>query len=718
MVMSQIVACRTELSDRFPVASFAVRVPSKRYFEVAFATDPRLFHPEASGRRTAANFYSSRSSGLMRAPAGEATYLLPSGQLRRFAGKRRLYYALATYGSPRGEDVQTSADLSHLERLPFVRLASSFSGRSLERSRLMGVGPAGHDIYGGRAPTLTWGGDLQAQETVDSGEYSDGYDPALWREPASATAGSSQPMAETGYAGKAAAIAGDIDIAADERPLVEASADVAEVPHAHHEAYGSVEARADDGDEEEPGMADDREDGDIEDEAQALSVDADADDVRDAELEDEAHALAEADAFDNADALEEDQWSASKDDAYVARDAGDWDSALNAGPGWVLQDDVHALEDDWQESGSEAAGSYPDEDSDEHIDEPMDAAADADWDQGLGDSGSIEEEPQQDDYGVDDGYAGADPDQSTGFLPPEDDLAATGARMGGGLVALPADPPGAHPLDPLAKAQLLYAVSDLHGKDQPFTAWSVAENGGLRFGVGDLDQCRGSLGAWLQSCRDEDQDAFAQFYGDAWQELLDITNAPDEVSRLGPVAGLALTEPKWTDRFVRAGGHRPFQRAQLKTAAAWLIDPILVPAARLGLYRDRALAALVDRTQRLGTEAAVAEVADMLCPVKRANLRGGDTSGLDETLASLGYGDGGLRERLEAFQADAGVDEGGRFGAGTQVALVSALRDSGQLDRDSAATVQAVMAYGGQDRLMDTENPYLSDRDYALAEFA
>ena len=38
--MLSITPCRTLISDRFPVASFVVKVPDLRCFEVAYATDP------------------------------------------------------------------------------------------------------------------------------------------------------------------------------------------------------------------------------------------------------------------------------------------------------------------------------------------------------------------------------------------------------------------------------------------------------------------------------------------------------------------------------------------------------------------------------------------------------------------------------------------------------------------------------------------------------
>jgi len=177
----QITPSRTLISDRFPVASFNVQVPPERLFEIACATDPRLFHPSQKHRRTPSNFFTTRAGGLMRASAGQATYLLPSDQLRRFAGAPRLYYALGTYRSPRGEDAAFSVPPSQPEQAPAIQLARDFTGRSLDRGRVSQK-PSAHHYYGGAAGAgLAWGGDAAPTARLGHGEaegaYDDGYGP-------------------------------------------------------------------------------------------------------------------------------------------------------------------------------------------------------------------------------------------------------------------------------------------------------------------------------------------------------------------------------------------------------------------------------------------------------------------------------------------------------------------------------------------------------------
>ncbi len=157
--MPAVTPCRALVSERFPVASFVVEVPPERCFELACATDPALFHPTNQPQRTAKNFWTSRFGGLMRAPAGRATYLLPPEQLRHFAGAPRLYYALGTYGGINGERPQFTIQANQPDQIPYIRIAPDFTGRSLDRRRLEGVS-VGDNRYGRKTHDLVWGGDL------------------------------------------------------------------------------------------------------------------------------------------------------------------------------------------------------------------------------------------------------------------------------------------------------------------------------------------------------------------------------------------------------------------------------------------------------------------------------------------------------------------------------------------------------------------------------
>lgn len=191
--MNSIVPSRSCLSERFPVASFSVQVPHDRYYEVACATDPRLFHPDHAGRRSSSNFYSSRAKGMLLARRGANSYVLPASTLERFAGARRLYYALGTYGGRDGRDACFSISPATLAETPSIELAAG-----LGAGPRYGGGPAPRSDYGegagGRA-VLRWGGDeaieaLRSRSTHggDYGapsrgheSYDDGYDATLWQ---------------------------------------------------------------------------------------------------------------------------------------------------------------------------------------------------------------------------------------------------------------------------------------------------------------------------------------------------------------------------------------------------------------------------------------------------------------------------------------------------------------------------------------------------------
>jgi hypothetical protein len=187
--MEAIVPCRSTISDRFPLASFTIRSSEPRYFEVVCATDPRLFHTDFSEQRSQSNFFSSRSSGLLVAERGDTTWIVPSQALRRFAGARRLYYALGTYGGRSGEAPRFSIAPDAIERIPSIGIAGDFTGRSLDRRRIGGVEPPTAAYGGGSTAALRWGGDaaLEAERSRSrarvafGGQYDDGYDPGLWQ---------------------------------------------------------------------------------------------------------------------------------------------------------------------------------------------------------------------------------------------------------------------------------------------------------------------------------------------------------------------------------------------------------------------------------------------------------------------------------------------------------------------------------------------------------
>jgi V8-like Glu-specific endopeptidase len=156
--MPRIQANRDSIDDRFSVLGFTVRTESP-LFEVAVATDPRLFKTENRARRSRGNFHSSRADGAIRARRGEAVYLVPPDVLANFVGQPKLYFGLATYREASGgiPDFVQAPTEGHM----YVNL-SGLTERGLRR---LAGRPTGNGYGGGNGadPSLDWGGDAQPQ---------------------------------------------------------------------------------------------------------------------------------------------------------------------------------------------------------------------------------------------------------------------------------------------------------------------------------------------------------------------------------------------------------------------------------------------------------------------------------------------------------------------------------------------------------------------------
>jgi hypothetical protein len=632
MPIDSITPCRSLISDRFPVASFAISLPQRRWFEVACATDPALFHTDCRKRRAPSNFYSSRRTGLLHAPKGEATFLIPSDQLRRFAGARRLYFALASYGDPRGRDPSFSIAPNVLDRTPFIDLAPDFTGRSLDRTRLRGES-APSENYGTPMGPLTWGGDAvleetrrseTASETGDEPPYDDGYDGQLWSVASTAPEPPTgdKPVSEGDPSGYPSQDDVNAPGALDPEPC-DGLEDGAQV------RAGATALQEIPPDAPEPSPADDVTTG-YEDGADLVAGAAEAEHPPSSDPSDPAPEPADEEVVDRestAAAFESDPTSSSD-----AQPGGEGEEEIGEG-----YEDAESL---YGAVGSDATTEAPEEG-------PITGSLrDADY------AEEVEEE----------------------ILPRGKAAQALGAAV----------------LDIPEKVRLLRLVAQAESGAAGYSATNPDREYetpghpayhlthiGLSWGFIQFTQRSGNLGLVLRAARDRSDalraqgrlragQSFEELFGPAWQELLNVTSAATADERVAPVAGKELWDEAWVRRFQQAGQVDYVQNAQNEIAVRSFVDPNVAVARWLGLDSPRAFALLLDRVIHMGNGGGLAFVMRAVGPVQSEADRA-------RALSALGAGD--LRQFQQRFAPDLAVD--GLWGSRTHAAMTSALRALG-----------------------------------------
>jgi hypothetical protein len=650
--MQNITPCQRTITDRFPVASFVVHIPPSRTFEIACSTDASLFGSGARHRRTRDNFYTSRSAGLLRAAAGQATVLLPPDQLRRFAGGRRLYYVLGSYGM-RGEQPEFSAPPDRPELIPSVGLSRDFTGRTLDRGRLSQT-PAGR--YGGAAPVLSWGGDLLggaippgevassaspnpidgravAEGLAGSGEpargleYDDGYPPELWNdERARDTAADERRDAV--HDARARGAAPD-----------SSSAYSYGNPHGSHELYRPHRSEV-----ERYGTARRREDVPRPVQAAPLHQGSGR-----APLSRPLAVEAEPPGAEDGTGLRA-LYGNPRRGRSVGADGGarfDAGGAPQSTPGAgrfgsplgprlgkaaaPLSAARYGRAAPAIARGAEAEAVAP----------PL---------------AVVPSSPPR--ASVDDAY---DDDSSAGGLaavPPE--LASTGEA-----------------LTIRRKLELLVPVADLASGAERYSALSgdveyedpthpayQRIHHGLHWGLLGFTQRSGAIGKVLLAAQRRAPQLLSELFGEDAEQLSSITTARQPDERVQPVAGAFVWQSPWLERFRAAGREPSIQAAQNEVAIEHVLDPLLPFAAQLGLSTDRALGLLAACTVWLGRGGSRRFVLDALSPL------GEDMDKVARALGALGVRD------LSELQARAGLPPDGRWTPETHAALLGALRAS------------------------------------------
>jgi len=648
--MHDITPCQRKISDRFPVASFVVNVSPNRLFEIVCTTDPQLLRPEYRGRRSAQNFFTSRSAGLLRAPAGHATYLVPAEQLKRFAGRPRIYFALASYDSPRGDDPKLSIAPSAVEQAPSIQLTADFTGRSLDRSRIRGASRDGK--YGAPAAVLTWGGDVLAPRTevkAAAQDYDDGFSPELWM--------SSAPATGTRAAG---VTAGAVARAPDPHEPPE--------PDPHHEnaglgeAYGRpIRAATSPVPNRLPaGVASEPEPVGFED-ALALRG-AGAAYGRVAELPAvQAYgrpAIPAPPRYAPAmPAVEEppgaedgrDVWHGAGGTAAVQV----FGAAPTYGRGAAGSAEPPGAEDARELARYGAAGAAPAPAPATPVTDPMPALP-------APAAPAVATAPAADipGRGVDDGWI-EDDDES--------DLVSSAGEGEGQPLTIRRKFEILLPVAAYESGEARYsAVLGSVEYDDPSHAAYQRVHHGLHWGLVLVTQRSGVLGKVLTACERRDSMQFRQAFGSAQADrLIHVTTASSPDARLAPVGGEQLWTRGWMEKFRAAGRIPAFQAAQNEVAIEHYFDRNLGFAVNLGLMTDRALAMVFDRAIHMGIAGSRQWILQAVSPITGEANRAA-------ALQALGHAD------VAAFQRAAGLAATGRFGTQTHAALLGAVRGLGE----------------------------------------
>ena len=620
--MLAITPCRNKISDRFPVASFVVHVPPHRVFEVACATHPALFRAEHQGSRTPENFFTSRGGGLLRAPAGQATYLVPPEQLRRFAGQRRLYYAVGSYGDLRGGQPEFSVPPGQFERAPSIILSPDFTGRALDRSRVAQErAPA---RYGSAAAALTWGGDrapgAEASAAAQRGpaEYDDGYPPELWdaqgsRLAVTAPATREEPTKRT-TAGDAESL--EYEEAPDHRTRLEAEA----YGRRSAGAYGSALARSASSPAPRAAVAPLREpEPPGHEDAVALRASG--------ARRPSAGAAAYGRGGPSVGVATEPPGAEHPADL---RGAAPYGSAGGAEP--VGFEDAPDLRRGGARygDGTAPAATAPAV----QVAQPVPPGVDAEFEDALG------------------------PD-AEGELPAGQPVVDTGALTILDKFKL------IQPVAAYESGEAAYSALNPDGEfNDPTHPAYQRTHYGLSWGLMQFNQRGGALGRVLIACERRAPVVFRQVFGAGRDALVQTTNAGSPEARVGPVSGAVLWQEPWLSRFREAGKVPQFQAAQNEVAIEGYLDPNLAFASALGLDTDRGLAMVYDRCVQMGNAAGRRWIIQAVTPLQ-------DAAAVQSALTALG------QPSVQAFQRSLGLSESGTLGPKAHAALIGALRGLG-----------------------------------------
>lgn len=661
--MECITPVRAYLTDRFPVATFVVRVPPERCFEIVCATHPNLFLPENGSQRTQKNFYTTRQEGLLRAPRGEVNYIIPGNQLQRFAGSQRLYYGLATYGDPTGKNARLSINRAGINHVPFIRLSNDFTGQCGSRPSIHHeFSPVDKtQTYGGRKSVLTWGGDMHynsASPGKGADEYDDGYDTSLWKKKQETLLPSPSSNQDD--------VQDDYSYVQQKTDSVKSSendeyADASDMTSRNgHYEIASYPGR-------ENVQSQGTYSGDAVHESRYGTFTPAAGNIGEPEGYEDGRQLRQYGGVPSTEIISHSNDEHAKpQETYGGYSMSESHYGPSLTAGGIAEPDGY--EDAWQlkcnggvsrqlnsETVAKDYGGYGSDKGPSLRGSAGTTVANA--------SVYCEEEQQLRSHGLE-----TPPSPKRRETPMVLSLSDTFQKV---IVPIASFESGLQSKyfedrekyhNQIASA---YAKTVLH----PIT--------GLSFGILQFKQAGPTLGKVLTACGNRNDQLCRTIFGEHWDALLKTTNAADPQRRLEAVGGAALGDIFWRERFAEVGKNPLFWPAQNEVALTWYFDRNKSLMRLMGLNTDRAMTIFCDRCVQMGNAGGSQWILETISPLINPDR-------INSALAAVGFTD------MASFQKTKNIPVTEELDIRTHAELLNALR-----------TIQSEVTIPGREEILD-----------------
>ena len=643
----RITPNRQQIDNRFPVLGFTISTGDLSYFEVLLTTNPALFSPENSARRTPATFYASRQdSGLLSASGGEAVYLVPPLVMQSFASAmprpQAIYFTLIAYSDSQGNAAQYAHDPATLATsAPFVSLAADFRAQTLSRGFAVSADKLRRVSNGATAFTTKPLSDMAGSGADTLDELEDGYQVGQQkRQTTAATVFSYESQTN------------EDELASDE-PQDGYELNERSTPSAKQADYHSYD------------------NSDYDDGFGVISNWTNAQESIFPPTAAEPAALQEHDEYNedfiDEDAIYDSYGTASGNGTQAARHQNGHHNGSNGYHAFHPPAALQSYDDGYGRTYDSTieVDDYPDTD----VYPPNETQPSAEAYSAFGEEGAaFAFEDPFDDFNPEVPYEPLDVESLSAYAFDSTEQPLTIDVRRTVIEHIARNESGR------ARYSAINADGEFRGvfgREHPaYQRYHI----GLSYGIVQFTQDSGGLGQLLVMMRERDAARFNQVFGEHADELIQVTSASGPSSanspggrgaRVQPIGGADLWEEPWLTRFRQAGEHVPFQAAQNELANNMFLEPMLHFAGWLGLNTDRALTMVIDRAVQLGRGGARRWIIDAVGPVQTLAQR-------QQCLTALGY------PEMKAFQGSVrGLKADGDWGPQTHAAFIGALRSLG-----------------------------------------